>query len=205
MERPKKYFISQFRSVDPFLADRYPPAGHRFTVGRSRAKRDAKASSAGGLLVRGSPNPAVEHVCNTTRTPASGEKHTRFHPERERERALRSTLASKLSPRVFLSLRIPLSLSGAAGGSVPCPEHYARPISKRSAASRPGMPFPFGDPLEPVAHSSAIRRLIDSWEGGKREQLCYTLLCRVCKFCDIVYRREFYYFFLFLFFDLDFH
>lgn len=90
--------------------------------------------------------------------------------ERERERALRSTLASKLSPRVFLSLSgSPFLCLGQRGGgdsSVPCPEHYARPISKRSAASRSGMPFPFGDPLEPVAHSSAIRRLIDSWEGG---------------------------------------
>lgn len=122
MERPKKYFISQFRSVDPFLADRYPPAGHRFTVGRSRAKRDAKASSAGGLLVRGSPNPAVEHVCNTTRTPASGEKHTRFHPERERESA-RSARHSPLNSRreCFSLSGSPFLCLGQRGGACPVP------------------------------------------------------------------------------------
>lgn len=88
-------------------------------------------------------------------------KHTRFHSTR----ALHSTLASKLSPQrrgcISLSLslsprRAPFSVWNRGAVEAECRTRtriHRPPISKRSATLRPGMPFPFGNPLEPVAHS----------------------------------------------------
>lgn len=114
-----------------------------------------------------SPNPAraptVEHVCNTTRrAPASGEERntrdsiplarsTRHSPLNSRRSAAVVSLSLSLSPR-----RAPFSVWNRGAVEAECRTRtriHRPPISKRSATLRPGMPFPFGNPLEPVAHS----------------------------------------------------
>lgn len=110
----------------------------------------------------------------TQHTHTSGEKHTRFHStrERERERALRSTLASKLSPRVFLSLSgSPFLCLGQRGGGGDSSVSRTLRASNQQAIRRFAAwnAFSFRRPARagrPLERDTAIDRFLGGWLEG---------------------------------------